>query len=77
MSVESETGHRVHRRTEKGQSALVSGCTTLSVSETRLLTLFNGFTPTEWLLSMAERVLPQPEAAIQHLQEQGYIALVK
>ena len=77
MSVESETGHRVHRRTEKGQSALVSGCTTLSASQVRLLSLFNGFTPTEWLLSMAEHVLPQPEATIEQLEEQGYIALVK
>jgi hypothetical protein len=76
MSVENTMSPRVHRRTVKGQSAVVSGCTTLSLSQQRVLRLFNGFTPTEWLLAIAEHILAQPEATIEHLEEQGYIALV-
>jgi hypothetical protein len=76
MTVDSNIIPRIHRRTVKGQQAVVSGCTTLSPTQSRVLCLFNGVTPTEWLLSMAETILPQPEAAIEHLEDEGYIALV-
>jgi hypothetical protein len=77
MTIDSNISPRIHRRTIKGQRAVVSGCTTLSATQTRVLCLFNGVTPTEWLLSMAETILPQPEAAIDHLEDEGYIALVE
>lgn len=66
----------VHQRTLKGQMAAAVHPPTLDEAHTMLLRLFNGFTPTEWLVEKASAFFAEPAAIAQELEHSGLIERV-
>lgn len=76
MSTASTTAPTVHQRTRKGQMAAATLPPMLDEAHTMLLRLFNGFTPTEWLVEKASVFLSQPDVIAQDLEYSGLIERV-
>lgn len=77
MVTANTTGQTVHQRTLKGQRAAAMQIPTLDIAHARLLLLFNGFTPTEYLVARAEEFAPQQARLIaDELERNGLIERV-
>ncbi|MFY9477978.1 MAG: hypothetical protein WAQ08_10025, partial [Aquabacterium sp.] len=70
------TDQAVHQRTLKGQRAAAMQSPELDVEHARLLRLFNGFTPTEFLVERAGEFSPQAQLIADELERSGLIQRV-
>lgn len=69
-------GQPIHHRTTKGKMLIVSRPSSLDRSQTFLLALFNGFTPTHHLIRLASKEVPDAVAVVEQLERQGLIEQV-
>ncbi|MFY9476459.1 MAG: hypothetical protein WAQ08_02120 [Aquabacterium sp.] len=76
MATASILTQTVHQRTRKGQMVAAAQPPMLDEAHTMLLRLFNGFTPTEWLVEKASVFLAQPDVIAQELERSGLIERV-
>jgi predicted Rossmann fold nucleotide-binding protein DprA/Smf involved in DNA uptake len=67
---------KIHRRTAKGQMMLVCRRCFLEKTQTSLLLLFNGFTPTATLLQRTARPMEQVSSVLDELERRGWIEQV-
>lgn len=76
MVTANTTGQPIHQRTLKGQRAVAMQSPELDVEHARLLRLFNGFTPTEFLVERAEEFSAQAQLIADELERSGLIQRV-
>lgn len=67
----------IHKRTAKGQLAILQANPDLSPMQTRLLLMVNGFTPTEWLLALLSSHQSVPDGVVCDLERGGLIARIE
>ena len=66
-----------HQRTVKGRMQVLSGVLRLHETQARLLLMFNGFTPTQYLIQLASSHTSQASQLIAQLEQQGLIEQVE
>lgn len=76
MTTASTPAQTVHQRTRKGQMAAATQPLMLDEAHTMLLRLFNGFTPTAWLVEKASAFVSEPEVIARELECSGLIERV-
>lgn len=67
---------RIHRRTVKGQMMLVCRRCFLGQAQASVLSLFNGFTPTAFLLQRLASPVEQVTFVLDELERRGWIEQV-
>jgi hypothetical protein len=64
----------IHTRTVKGQAAALTSPPDLNPLHTKLLRMFNGFTPTDCLLKLLSSDQGVPDSVVRDLERNGLIA---
>lgn len=77
MSPSLSSGSMIHTRTVKGQRAVLTSHPDLNPLHNTLLRMFNGFTPTEWLLGLLSSNQNVPDHVVCDLEREGLIARVE
>lgn len=76
MTTQLSSSSMIHIRTVKGQAAVLSSAPDLNPLHTKLLRMFNGFTPTDWLVKLLSSEQSVPDNVICELERGGLIARI-